>query len=94
MLEWPVQKRDIIETVDNTCKRFSAAVAAFGQQLRGGKYLDAFFYDDILSFARGARGDDLFGYRAEFLKLVNLAKSLTKKPFVILMKNDISKCII
>jgi len=52
-------------------------VAAFGQQLRGGKYLDAFSYDDILSVARGARGDDPFGYRAEFIKLVNLAKSLS-----------------
>ncbi len=79
LLEWPVQKRDIIETVDNTSERFrfSAAVAAFGQQLRGGKYLDAFSYDDILSVARGARGDDPFGYRAEFIKLVNLAKSLS-----------------
>jgi Ca-activated chloride channel family protein len=79
LLEWPVQKQDIIETVDNTSERFrfSAAVAAFGQQLRGGKYLDAFSYDDILSLARGARGDDPFGYRAEFIKLVNLTKSLS-----------------
>jgi len=79
LLEWPVQKRDIIETVDSTSERFrfSAAVATFGQQLRGGKYLDAFSYDDILSLARDARGDDLFGYRAEFIKLVNLTKSLS-----------------
>jgi len=80
--------------VDNTSERFSAAVAAFGQQLRGGKYLDAFSYDDILSLARGARDEDPFGYRAEFIKLVNLAKSLSRQLFVILMKNDISKCII
>jgi hypothetical protein len=33
-----LKKKDIIETVDNTSERFSAAVAAFGQQLRGGKY--------------------------------------------------------
>jgi Ca-activated chloride channel family protein len=79
LLEWPVQKRDIIEKVDNTSERFrfSAAVAAFGQQLRGGKYLEQFSSDEILSLARGARGEDLFGYRAEFIKLVNLAKSLS-----------------
>jgi Ca-activated chloride channel family protein len=78
LLEWPLQKQDMIRSLDNTSKRFrfSAAVAAFGQQLRGGTYLEQFSYDDILSLARGAQGDDRFGYRAEFIKLVNLAKSL------------------
>ena len=56
--------------------RFAAAVAAFGQQLRGGEYLEQFNYDDILQLARGARGDDHFGYRGEFVQLVSLAKSL------------------
>jgi Ca-activated chloride channel family protein len=78
LLEWPLKRQEIIETVDTTSERFrfSAAVAAFGQQLRGGKYLEQFSYKDILSLAQGARGDDLFGYRAEFIKLVNLAQSL------------------
>jgi len=80
LLEWPLMRKDIIETVDNTSERFrfSAAVAAFGQQLRGGKYLKQFSYENILKLARGARGDDPFGYRGEFTKLVNLAKSLSK----------------
>jgi Ca-activated chloride channel family protein len=56
--------------------RFSAAVAAFGQLLRGGKYTSDFGYDDITKLAQGARGQDDFGYRGEFLTLVNLAKSL------------------
>jgi Ca-activated chloride channel family protein len=78
LLEWALKKPDIISSVSNTSQRFrfSAAVAAFGQQLRGGTYLDKFSYDDILSLARGASGDDPFGYRAEFVQLVNLAKSL------------------
>ncbi len=77
--EWPMMHQDIINTVDNTSSRFrfAAAVAAFGQQLRGGTYLEQFSYDDILSLARDARGEDPYGYRAEFMKLVNLAKSLT-----------------
>jgi len=33
-------------------------------------------YDDVLALARGARGDDPFGYRGEFLTLVSLARSL------------------
>ena len=56
--------------------RFSAAVAAFGQLLRGGKYTGDFGYDDIAMLARDARAKDNFGYRGEFLTLVNLAKSL------------------
>lgn len=56
--------------------RFAAAVAAFGQQLRGGEYLQQFDYDDILRLARTARGSDHAGYRGEFLQLVSLAKSL------------------
>ena len=56
--------------------RFSAAVAAFGQLLRGGKYTGEFGYDDVARLAQGARGQDGFGYRGEFLTLVNLAKSL------------------
>jgi Ca-activated chloride channel family protein len=75
LLEWPIMRQEIIETVDNTSERFrfSAAVAAFGQQLRGGKYLEQFSFDEILSLARG---DDRFGYRAEFVNLVSLAQSL------------------
>jgi Ca-activated chloride channel family protein len=56
--------------------RFAAAVAAFGQVLRGGKYTSEFGYDDALKLAQDARGKDAFGYRGEFLALVNLAKAL------------------
>ncbi|MDM8567337.1 VWA domain-containing protein [Candidatus Halobeggiatoa sp. HSG11] len=76
LLEWPVSKRAIIEGNSNRF-RFSAAVAAFGQQLRGGKYLEQFSYDDIINLAQNSRGKDSFGYRSEFIKLVKLAKSLS-----------------
>ncbi|MEJ2123592.1 MAG: VWA domain-containing protein [Alphaproteobacteria bacterium] len=55
--------------------RFSVAVAAFGQLLRGTPYLKDYSYDDVIALAKSARGDDPFGYRAEFLNLVRLAKS-------------------
>jgi len=57
--------------------RFSASVAGFGQLLRGGKYTRDFVYDDVLKLARESRGEDRFGYRGEFISLVNLAKSLS-----------------
>jgi Ca-activated chloride channel family protein len=55
--------------------RFSIAVAAFGQLLRGEPYTGGFGFDDVIALAQTARGADLFGYRAEFLNLVRLAKS-------------------
>jgi Ca-activated chloride channel family protein len=59
--------------------KWAAAVAGFGQLLRGGKYAGDFSYNDVLSLARSGRGEDPFGYRGEFITLVGLAKSLDKK---------------
>ncbi|MFP6760044.1 MAG: VWA domain-containing protein, partial [Alphaproteobacteria bacterium] len=55
--------------------RFAAAVAGFGQLLRGGRYTGAYGYDDVIALAQGAKGDDDFGYRSEFISLVRLVKS-------------------
>ena len=46
------------------------------QILRGGKYTGEMSYDDVAALARNARGQDRFGYRGEFIQLVNLAQSL------------------
>jgi len=59
--------------------RFAAAVAAFGQQLRGGRYLGSFGYPQIEALAAGARGADRFGYRGEFVRLVKLASALSTR---------------
>ena len=53
-----------------------ASVAAFGQKLRGGQYLESFTYDDISNLARQSRATDTHGYRSEFMQLVNLAGTL------------------
>jgi Ca-activated chloride channel family protein len=55
--------------------RFSVAVAAFGQLLRGTPHVQGYSWDDVIALANGARGEDAFGYRAEFVNLVRLAKS-------------------
>ena len=56
--------------------RFAAAVAGFGQLLRGGKYTADWNYNELLLLARESRGDDEHGYRSELLRLVELAKIL------------------
>ncbi|MCG6894618.1 MAG: VWA domain-containing protein [Desulfobacteraceae bacterium] len=55
--------------------RFAAAVAAFGQLLRGDPYLKDFRWQEVEALARSARGEDRFGYRSEFLQLLRLAQS-------------------
>ncbi|MBV4460959.1 VWA domain-containing protein [Pseudomonas sp. COR58] len=56
--------------------RFAAAVAAFSQQLKDGRYTGDFSLKDTEDLARGARGDDRFGLRNEFVQLVELTRSL------------------
>jgi len=58
-----------------TESRFATAVAAFGELLRGGQYTKSFTYDDVIQLAQAAKGSDAFGYRAEFVNLVRLAKT-------------------
>lgn len=56
--------------------RFSASVALFGMLLRNSKYSGKGTYNDVLTLARGSMGKDAHGYRAEFIRLVNIAKEL------------------
>ena len=78
LLEWPLQRSAIKGEIAQTSERmrFAAAVAGFGQLLKGGKYTGNFGFGDVAKLAQGARGDDRFGYRGEFLSLVGLAQSL------------------
>jgi len=78
LIERPVRTADIVRDPGQSSEyyRFAAAVAGLGQILRGGKYTVDFSYPEVLALARGARGDDPFGYRSEFLQLANLASSL------------------
>jgi len=78
LIERPLLITEINNKADQTSDRFrfSASVAGFGQLLRGGKFTADYDYDDVLDLARNARGKDAYGYRGEFISLVNLAKSL------------------
>jgi Ca-activated chloride channel homolog len=60
--------------------RFAAAVAAFGQKLKGSAYAGDISWDEIAALAQGARGADAQGYRAEFVQLIDLAAALRPDP--------------
>ncbi|KQY92726.1 hypothetical protein ASD21_15250 [Caulobacter sp. Root1455] len=57
--------------------RFAVAVAAYGQKLRGDPWIDAGFdWDAVTGLAQGARGEDPYGLRAEFVQLARAAKDV------------------
>jgi Ca-activated chloride channel homolog len=61
--------------------RFATAVAGFGQVLRGGRYTGTWQIPDARRLAAASLGDDRYGYRAEALRLMDLASSLaTRTP--------------
>jgi len=55
---------------------FAAAVAEFGMVLRQSEHRGSSTYQDAAALARRFRGADPDGYRAEFVRLVELAKAL------------------
>ncbi|MDI1325981.1 MAG: von Willebrand factor type A domain-containing protein [Brevundimonas sp.] len=57
--------------------RWAMAVAAFGQRLRGDPWMaEGYGWNDILEQAQGARGEDPYGERAEFVQMVRAAQGL------------------
>jgi len=57
-------------------QKFATAVAGFAQLLQGGHHLSGDFdYDDVIALAQEGKGEDTFGYRAEFINLVKLTKA-------------------
>jgi len=78
LIEQAIYHTDEIAKLKNTSNnyRFSAAVASYGQLLRGGKHTGDFSFDDVLALARKSRGDDNYGYRGDFIELANLTNSL------------------
>ncbi|MEJ2087040.1 MAG: DUF3520 domain-containing protein, partial [Gammaproteobacteria bacterium] len=75
----PIRREDVIgdlmQTSDNY--RFAAAVAGFGQILRGGEYTGAFDLTAAERLAAAATGADAHGYRGEFLGLIRTAQALS-----------------
>jgi len=77
LLEYPLERslvRGMAQTSDDF--RFAVAVAAFGQILRGGEYTGEYRLEHVMELAKKARGQDEQGYRAEFVRLVELAQGL------------------
>lgn len=57
---------------------WSAAVASFGMLLRDSDYLNGYNYNRALPLAKSSKGADENGYRAEMIKLMELAELMKK----------------
>ncbi len=77
LIEMPISQASAAATLDAAPDdaRFAAAVAAFGQKLKGSAYGDM-SWDAIRALAANAKGKDEAGYRAEFVQLVGLAAQI------------------
>jgi Ca-activated chloride channel family protein len=67
---------------------FAAAVAEFGMLLRGSEFKGDSTWSDVVRLATANRGSDRDGYRAEFIRLVELAASLDRQRTI---TSDVSR---
>ncbi|HTJ50276.1 MAG TPA: VWA domain-containing protein [Cyclobacteriaceae bacterium] len=56
--------------------RWSTSVAAFGMLLRDSEYIKDFTYEQVVTQAERARGEDKEGYRIEFINMVKSFSSI------------------
>ncbi len=54
-------------------------VSGFGMLLRDSEYKGDLTYASVLALAKSSQGADKFGYRREFIELVDLAKSMSPR---------------
>jgi Ca-activated chloride channel family protein len=58
---------------------FAAAVASFGMLLRASEHSGEASFESVLALAEAGLGEDRFGYRAEFIGLVQRARALADR---------------
>ena len=66
------------KTTDNPELGFAAAVAEFGMLLRDSEHKGSSSYAHALKLAQQFKGDDPYGHRAEFIRLIGAAQGVTR----------------
>jgi len=70
-------KEDTMTSSENF--RFAAAVTEYAMLLRNSEYKGQGNYQQLLELAKGAKGKDEQGYRAEFIKMVEISQLFSEK---------------
>jgi Ca-activated chloride channel family protein len=73
-----VEKVEAGKTKSSNNIKFASAVAEFGMLLRESEFKGTSSYATVLKRAKGSEGLDEFGYRADFIKMVELSEMLDK----------------
>ncbi len=78
LIELPIPESQISEEVSADFN-FASSVAEFGMLLRDSEFKGDSSYDQAIELAEKNKGEDIEGYRAEFIKMVKLAKELDNR---------------
>jgi Ca-activated chloride channel family protein len=76
LLVFPLVDREQTLARSSVDFRFAAAVASFGMILRDSPYKGTSSFDSVIGLAEDSLGSDRYGYRREFLQLVQRARQL------------------
>jgi len=75
LIEVPISRAQEEMSEDDA---FVASVAGWGQHMKGAKYLENWSMGDAIDLARSGRGEDLYGYRSEAIKLMELYEAISR----------------
>ncbi|MEM1292680.1 MAG: VWA domain-containing protein [Cyanobacteria bacterium P01_H01_bin.162] len=78
LVQQALQREDIWQSIPSENMQFASAVAEFGLLLRESEYKADANYEAVFTRATQAQGADFYGYRAEFLDLVQQADLLSR----------------
>ncbi|MBF0385841.1 MAG: von Willebrand factor type A domain-containing protein [Candidatus Omnitrophica bacterium] len=78
LLQQTINKQDIKDEPSGDFK-FASAVAEYGLLLRNSKFKGLSSYENVLKAAKDSKGEDKFGYREEFIQLVEQTNTLDSR---------------
>ncbi|MGD1940365.1 MAG: YfbK domain-containing protein [Leptolyngbyaceae cyanobacterium] len=78
LVQQALQRQDIWQSTPSENMQFASAVAEFGLLLRNSEYKADADYEAVFIRAAQSRGADFYGYRSEFLDLVQHADLLSR----------------
>ena len=76
-----------VEEASNNLK-FSGAVALFGMILRDSEFVEHVDYSDVIALAKSSKGEDMDGYRGEFIRLVEQCELIDTRTVVTSKKRN------
>lgn len=78
LMSQAIEHKDIGEFTNQSDDfQFATSVVAFAQKLKNSKFVDGLDYPTIIELANQHKGQDDYGYRAEFVSLVRMAETLS-----------------